>query len=75
MFRIDTYALIDPNDNGEQELSFELWREFINELDARQYFNILTESLPASGYYVELLDDNKERIAWYGIDPEALNQE
>ena len=74
-YRVNTYLLVDPNEFGEQELSFEFSREFSNESDARYYFKSLTVVLPAHRYYVEIIDPNGLIFAWYGVDPDELNQE
>lgn len=74
-YRVNVYSLVDPNENGEQELSFELSREFSNENDARYYFKSLIAGLPAHRYYVEIIDPNGLMFAWYGVDPDELNQE
>lgn len=78
MYRVDTYSIVCGN-FGEEELSFEMWREFENELDARQYFKEFTSCLPASRYYVELLrsedGEGYATIATFGTTPDELDQE
>lgn len=77
MFRVETYSIVCGN-FGEQELSFELRREFKSEEDARHYFREFTDCLSPARYYVELVryDDGKNtRIATFGAGPEDLNRE
>lgn len=72
MFRVETYTLACGN-FGEQELSFEMWREFKSEEDARHYFKEFTDCLSPARYYVELVryEDGKGKcLATFGTSPE-----
>lgn len=74
-YRVNVFSLVDPNENGEQELSFELSREFTREFDARAYFESLAAYLPRTRYYVEAITPGNLLFMWYGVDPDELNQE
>lgn len=78
MFRVETYTL-GPGDFGEDSLSFEMWREFAKEEDARQYYREFTGCLNPACYYVELVryeegKDNKV-IATFGTYPDSIDFE
>lgn len=74
-YRVNVFSLVDPNKNGEQELSFELSREFAREFDARAYFESLAAGLSRNRYYVEAIAPGNLLFMWYGVDPDELNQE
>lgn len=78
MFRIETYTHA-PGEFGEDSLSFEMWREFAKEEDARQYFREFTGCLNPACYYAELIryEEHKDNevIATFGTNSDSIDFE